>query len=83
MNDGSVGSEAIFSRYDADGNWIATQCAADPGDQLAGATATDTSGMFFMTAAFTAQLGLPGGGVAEALDQNYTALVAKVSMSAP
>jgi outer membrane protein assembly factor BamB len=83
VNDGAVGSEAMLSRYDADGNWLATQCAVDPGYQSAGAAANDASDTFFMTAAFTVQLSLPDGSVAEALDQNYTALVAKVSIPAP
>jgi hypothetical protein len=77
------GSEAVLVRYDADGNWLATQCAADPGDQLVGAVAADDAGMFFAPAAFTAQFSLPDGGVIEALDERYTALVAKMTLPAP
>ena len=83
VNNSPQGSEALLSRYDANGNWIASRCAADPGYQSAGAVAADASGMFFMTAVFTAQLSLPDGIVTEALDQNYTALVAKVALPAP
>jgi outer membrane protein assembly factor BamB len=83
VDDAAEGSEAALSRYDADGNWIASHCAADAGYQSAGAVAADASDMFFMTAAFTNQLTLPDGNVAEALDQNYTALVAKVALLAP
>lgn len=80
---GSEDSEVALARFDADGNWLATQCAADPGYQSAGAAASDASGMFFMTAAFTGQLSLPDGSAAAALDQNYTALIAKVALAAP
>ena len=83
VSDAPEGSEAMFSRYDADGNWLATQCAADPGYQYPGAVATDSSDAFFMTGAFTIQLSLPDGSVAETLDKNYTALVAKVTLPAP
>ena len=83
VNDSPQGSEAELTRYDADANWIATQCAADPGYQYPGAVASDSSGAFFMTAAFTVQLSLPGGHVADALDQSSTALVAKVTLPAP
>ena len=77
------GSEAVLARYDADGNWLTTQCAADPGYQSAGAVAADGSGMFFMTGAFTVQLSLPGGSIVEALDERYTALIAKVTLPVP
>lgn len=79
----SQGSEAMLARYDRDGNWLATHCAADPGYQSAGAVASDPSDMFFMTGAFSVQLSLPDGSVAQALDERYTALVAKVTLPSP
>jgi len=74
------GTEAEFARYDAQGQWVATECAADPGYQFVGNVAPDPSGMFFMTAAFENQLTLPDGAAVPALDSWYTALIAKVSI---
>lgn len=77
----SEGSEVMLARYDAQGNWLATQCAADPGYQYMGNVAPDPAGMFFMTAAFNVQLTLPDGTIAQPVDDYYSALIAKVDVN--
>jgi hypothetical protein len=72
--------DGMLSRFDADGNWLATRCPRDPGLQNLGNVAPDPSGMFFMTAAFSTQLTLPDYHEVPALDDGTTALVAKVNV---
>jgi outer membrane protein assembly factor BamB len=83
LGDATSGVEAVLSRYDADGRLLTTYCTADPGYQEPGPTAADRSDMFFMSAVFSVQMGLPDASSVEALDQNHTALVAKVSLPTP
>jgi hypothetical protein len=80
LGTGTSGAEASLARYDAAHDWVSTQCATEPGFQFVGNIAPDPSGMFFMTAAFTTQLTLPDGVPVPALDDFYTALIAKVSI---
>jgi hypothetical protein len=75
------GTEGMLSRYDSSGAWKATQCAADPGPQFVGNVAPDPDGMFYMTAAFRSQFTLPDDLPAPALDDYYTALIAKVNVT--
>ena len=70
----------MLARYDAPGNWVATQCAADPSYQFFGGVAPDASGRLFMTAAFMTQVTLPDGSAVPALDDWYAALIAKVAL---
>lgn len=77
----SNGTEAMLARYDAAGNWLATECNADPSYQSLGNVALDPSGMFFMTAVFRQQLTLPDGSVAAPLGDGETALIAKVDLT--
>jgi hypothetical protein len=75
------GSEGLLARYDASGEWIATKCARDPSWQYFGGVTPDPSGMFFMSSAFMSQLTLPDDGVVPAIDDYYTALIAKVNVT--
>lgn len=74
------GSEGMLARYDSSGDWVATQCAEDPSYQFFGAPTADPSGMFFMSAAFMNQVTLPDASVVPALDDWYTAVIAKVNL---
>lgn len=81
--DTSDNKNSSLARYDADGNWIATRCAADPGYQYIGAPLSGGSDKLLLTAAFGSQFSLPDGSAVLAIDDQWTAMVAKVALPAP
>jgi hypothetical protein len=80
LNGDAFGSETMLARYDAEGNWVATECAAEPGYQVGGNVVPDPSGMFFMTASYNQELTLPDGSILQPVDDYYTYVVAKVNV---
>jgi outer membrane protein assembly factor BamB len=77
---GTLGKEGALARHDADGNLVASFCTSETGAQYFGNVASDPAGDFFMTAAFTTQLTLLDGSVATPVDENWTAMIAKVRL---
>lgn len=72
------GSDGVLARYDTNGASVSTSCPSEPASQVFGNVAPDPAGMFFMSAAFTEQLTLPGGSQVTAVDSKWSALIAKV-----